>query len=141
MKLATAALALSVSLFGCATDNDGEGGASQEGLRPAKPSIDDVRASGSLGINPAINFIIRGGLSMDIEKGGAVLTPDGGEVSAEHINVGFPIENLCVHCDDVLVLREARDPNDLHVIDSNGQFLCHIWTAPDGHIVSSNCGR
>ena len=138
MKLVTAALAVSLALVGCASDNDGEGGGFVAGLRPAKPSLDDSKGP-TVGINPAIQFILNGGLAMDIEKGSSILTPDGGDVSAEHINVPFPIENLCTHCDDVLVLRDQRDPGELNVLDHTGHFFCRIWVEEDGHIVSSDC--
>lgn len=133
MKLIAAALF--VSLIGCAGDNDGEGGAYLFGMRPAKPSLDDPKPP-RIDINPAIQFLLtRGG---PIPLGESFPTPDGGEVSAELITPPFPIEGLCPGCDAV-VLTDARDPGELNLVEPDGQFLCRIWIAEDGHIEMTDC--
>lgn len=138
MKLATAALAVSLSLFGCASDNDGEGGGYLDGLRPAKPSIDDTKPVAP-GINPAVAFVLNGGLTHPIKEGAVITTPDGGEVSAERINVPFPVEGLCIAC-EVVVLRDARDPNELNLIDDHGHFFCRLWVdSTTGQLMSTDC--
>lgn len=135
MKHLPAVLAVSMSLIGCVADNDGEGGGFLEGLRPAKPSIDDPKAP-VVEVNSAIQFVLHTGVPT---KGDVIRTPDGVEVSAEAIAVPFPIDGLCIACDDVVVLRDARAPGELHVIDDVGNFFCRIWVADDGHLLTTDC--
>lgn len=139
MKLAAAALAaLSLSMVvGCATDNDGEGGAHLLGLRPAKPSLDDTKPPVP-GVNNALNHYFNGGLYMDIR---GVNDGDTEEtISAESISVPFPIEGLCEICDDgVIALRNPRDPSELSIIDDVGNLFCKIWVDSDGHIETTDC--
>jgi hypothetical protein len=133
VKLSAAALV--VSLIGCAGEQDGEGGAFMDGLRPAKPSLDDPGPPG-VDINPAVGFVLSGGAPIESEL--TVWTPDGGQVTAETIEVPFPIEGLCSAC-TVIVLRDARNPAELNVVDIHGHFFCRLWTADDGHLVSTDC--
>ena len=137
MKLALAALSLSL-VVGCATDNDGEGGGHQVGLRPAKPSLDDTKAP-TPQANDALNHYFNGGLSMDLR--GANTDGDNNDmISAEHINVPFPIEGLCEICDEgVIALRNPRNPGELQIIDDVGNLFCKIWVDDRGHIETTDC--
>jgi len=136
MTATTTALLVALSLVGCATDNDGEGGGYLAGLRPAKPSLDDQK-SPVIGLNPAIEHVLTGGLAMKIH-GGTSRTRDGGEISAETIQTPFPIDGLCHSC-EVVVLRDARNPGELNVIDDFGRFFCRIWITESGTIESTDC--
>ncbi len=139
MKLlaTTTALVAALSLVGCATDNDGEGGGYLTGLRPAKPSLDDQKAPvGTL--NPVIAHVLDGGLVMDIDRGKGLSTDD--QVSAETITTPFPIAGLCHAC-EVVVLRDRSVPNELNLLDQYDQFFCHIWVDDAGRFSSTDCAR
>lgn len=137
MKLIVTATALvaALSLVGCATDNDGEGGAVQFGLRPAKPSLDDQKPP-IANLNPAIAKVLNGGLTMNLH-GTDLNTPED-EVMAETIKSPFPIAGLCHSC-DIVVLTDRRVPGELNVLDGYGQFFCRIWVNADGQFESTDC--
>ncbi len=136
MKLATTTTALiaALSLFGCATDNDGEGGGHLAGLRPAKPSADDPKSFGPAP-SPAIEKILNGDMGFDIRGGGFVADP---EISAETIKSPFPIKGVCETC-DLVVLVDRRNPSELNVLDEYGRFFCRLWVSEDGHVESTDC--
>jgi hypothetical protein len=138
VKLVTALVATLafVGFAGCADDNDGEGGAYVDGLRPAKPSLDDQKAP-TPQLNPAIEHILNGGVG--VIRGGMQRTPDGGEISAEEIKTPFPIDGLCHSC-DVIALRDMRKPSELNITDHFGHFFCRIWVDPETtQIESTDC--
>ena len=135
MKLAATVLA-ALSLIGCATDNDGEGGAYLVGMRPAKPSIDDAKPV-LPEANAALTHIYNGGLIWDRGVGDGVYT---GDVSAEEISVPFPISGLCKVCDSgVIALRDPRNPLELTILDELGNQFCKIWVDRDGNIETTDC--
>ena len=142
MKLAATATAIvaSLVLFGCATENDGEGGGHLSGMRPAKPSLDDPKPPFAT-LNPAIEHVLTGGLTVDIRENGAIRLPGGAEISAENINVPFPIDGLCQVCDSgVIALKDSRFPDEFHIVDDFGQFFCTVWfDQKTGHIRQTNC--
>ena len=136
MKLAATVLA-ALSLIGCATDNDGEGGAYLVGMRPAKPSIDDSKPALPQA-NAELTHLYNGGLAWDIHGVGGNM--DGVTVSAEEISVPFPIEGLCKVCDTgVIALRDPRNPFELQIIDELGNQFCKIWLDSDGNIETTDC--
>lgn len=136
MKLVatTTALVAALSLFGCATDNDGEGGAHLAGLRPAKPSLDDPKSIGPA-LNPAIEHLLNGGLVRDLRGGNFVADP---EISAETIKPPFPIRGVCNVC-EVVVLHDRRVPGELNVLDEYGQYFCRFRVLDDGRVVDEGC--
>jgi hypothetical protein len=136
VKLAATVLA-ALSLVGCATDNDGEGGAYLVGMRPAKPSLDDAKPILPQA-NAALTHLYNGGLAWDIRGG------EGGTndvlISAEDISVPFPIEGLCKVCDTgVIALRDPRNPSELTIVDELGNQFCKIWVTPGGEIETTDC--
>lgn len=136
MKLVTTTTALvaALSMFGCATDNDGEGGGHLAGLRPAKPSIDDPKSVGPTP-SPAIEKILNGDMGFDVRGGDFLADP---EISAETIKSPFPIKGICETC-DLVVLKDRRVPGELNVLDQYGRFFCTLWVGDDGHVNSTNC--
>lgn len=137
MKLVTIATALvaALSLFGCATENDGEGGASLAGLRPAKPSADDPKSVGPA-LNPAIEAILNGAINQIPRGGNWVADP---EISAETITKPFAMKDVCDSCDLIVVLRDARNPGELNVLDEYGHFSCRIWLDDNNQVERSDC--
>ncbi len=136
MKLAATVLA-ALSLVGCATDNDGEGGAYLVGMRPAKPSLDDAKPI-LPEANAALTHLYNGGLNWDIRgvNGGT----EDSLISAEEISVPFPIAGLCKVCDTgVIALRDPRNPLELQIIDELGNQFCKIWVDADGNIETTDC--
>ena len=141
MKLAAAALA-AVSLMGCATENDGEGGAFLAGMRPAKPqSIDDVVRPIAVANTEAIEQLINGGLSAGDVRW--VVDTAGGDLSStDFLKPPFPINDICQMCSaDSLLIRPQRyvNPNDLMVLDVGNKFFCRIWVTDSGHIETTDC--
>jgi len=140
VKLAATATALvaALSLFaGCATDNDGEGGQFAAGLRPAKPSADDVIK------NPFPN--VKDGAQQVI----VTTIPDDGFDDTDSLNnsnlvaetIQSPIRFANVNIGDALdVLIDHRNPTELHVVDGGGHLICRIWV-DKGHLQMSDCGR
>lgn len=133
--LATAALA-ALALAGCATENDGEGGGHAVGLRPAKPSIDDVNSIYSVTITSpvAIHFANTGTIpdingDLQVDKNG---------IAGEVVTVPFPIEGICRGC-NTIAIRSPENPNHLAIFDELGRFFCHIWLDKNGHIEMTNC--
>lgn len=128
MKLVatTTALIAALSLFGCATENDGEGGGHLAGLRPAKPSIEDSTFFAPT-LSPAIEKLLNG----------VITTPRGvdfvsdPEISAETIKPPFSITGICKVC-SIVVLEDRRFPGELHVIDEDGNYFCRFKTVKDG---------
>jgi hypothetical protein len=120
MKLVTTATALvaALSLFGCATENDGEGGGFTAGLRPAKPSLEDITSSPaqpSGAIEQLLNGTVRN------PRGGDFLADP--EISSETLKPPFPIRGVCEIC-DVVVLRDRS---------SGATSACvHAWKRAHG---------
>lgn len=138
MKLALAALA-TLSLVGCATDNDGEGGAYLDGLRPAKPSLDDQKPPFATLNEDVANYLINGGLAIDKagRNGNGLETTN---ISVDEVSVPFPIDGLCQVCDKgVIALVDNRFPDELNIVDKFGKFFCTLWVDESGRIVSDNC--
>lgn len=138
VKLATTALLASLALAGCATDNEGAGGGYLTGMRPAKPSIDDVdRQNGRPELNNAIVDRFNGELGVSfgftVEDNSSL-----SNVSTEVINVPFPIQDLCEAC-DVVVLRDPFNPHELKVLDDAGRFFCSLWINDQGFLEMTNC--
>ena len=138
MKLALAGLA-ALSLVGCATENDGEGGAYMDGLRPAKPSLDDQKPPYATLNEDVANYLINGGLT--INKAGVVQATKDANISVDEVSVPFPIDGLCQVCDKgVIALVDNRFPDELNLVDRFGKFFCTMWVDQDtGRIVNDNC--
>jgi hypothetical protein len=135
VKLTITALVASLALVGCVGENDGSGGAHLEGLRPAKPSLDDPKLPTPT-LTPGVSFLVQDGLVLGIN--GEVNQSGMENLSAETISQPFPIDGICTGC-DLVVIRDARNANDLLVIDELGKFLCHIWVDDNGAVESTSC--
>jgi hypothetical protein len=134
MKLVTTATALvaALSLFGCATENDGEGGGFTAGLRPAKPSLEDITSSPaqpSGAIEQLLNGTVRNPRGSDF-----LADP---EISSETLKPPFPIRGVCEIC-DVVVLRDTRKPGEFTVVDDDGGYFCRYWV-DNGQITDNGC--
>lgn len=130
MKLAAIATALvaSLSLFaGCAADNDGEGGAFAAGLRPSKPSVDDV---GNIPTVPGSNNALP-----VVDSQHESITSYG---YIESILPPVTITGLCDGC-EVDVLRSTAHPGELTVLDLNGDPLCSISVDKNDSVLSTTC--
>jgi hypothetical protein len=137
MKLALAGIA-ALSLVGCATENDGEGGAHMDGLRPAKPSLDDQKPPFATLNEDIANYLINGGLAID--KAGGFKTGMDTNISVDEISVPFPIDGLCQVCEKgVIALVDNRFPDELNIVDKFGKFFCTLWVDESGRIVDDNC--
>jgi hypothetical protein len=134
VKLAATVLA-ALSLIGCATDNDGEGGAYLVGMRPAKPSLDDSKPI-LPEANAALTHNYNGGLNWD-DRGINGGTGDA-TLSAEDITLPFPIAGLCKVC-NVVALRDPRNPYEMTILDEVGNQYCKVWLDSDGHIETTDC--
>jgi hypothetical protein len=110
-----------------------------DGLRPAKPSLDDQKPPFAT-LNPTIaQYLVNGGLFLDLKAGRNTSGLDT-NISIDEVSVPFPIDGLCQVCDEgVIALGDNRFPDELHVVDKFGKFFCTLWVDDSGHIVDDNC--
>jgi hypothetical protein len=144
VKLATTLAAtfalVVISLTGCATDNDGEGGAYLAGMRPAKPSIDDPTGTGLP--QPPV------GQTETIQQKGMIHLPDIAEgLYAETIKPWFEVRNLCENCEVTLVTVPTADKTandgigEISVVSDGGDQLCKIYLDQNGNLNTTDCSR
>lgn len=136
MKLLAATICLAaLSLTGCATDEETMGGAHLNGLRPAKPALDD-------GSGPPPNPEISG-----MQKRGMINLEDLGVdgAYAETINPDFPINGVvCDNCEVTLIRLPPRNQSEVGkilVVSDGGEKLCTIFLDPEGGLDSSDCNK
>jgi hypothetical protein len=141
VKLTATATALvaALSIFaGCATDNDGEGGAYTAGLRPAKPNADDFHSTQPPAPAPAIDQLDQS--IIPTSGAGSLDSLDNTELVAETIASPVKWGNID-YGDAIDVLVNPRDPFHLHVLDDHGSGIaCSIWVE-DGRVQWTNCSN
>lgn len=133
MKLAATICLAVFSLTGCATDESPNGGY-LDGLRPAKPSADDlVEFEPNQRVGEALTAVVnpRDNRDNDIDFDNA---------TAETIQSPLPIQTGCLACNrEIVVLRDPRNLAQLIVVDEFGSLFCKIWVHEDGSLKSSDC--
>jgi len=131
------AILATVTLLGCAAENDGEGGAAMEGLEPAKLAPDNPNGllANNVDPGPGIDHVLEARAPV---VGQDDLSTIDDNVTIERLTVPFPIEGLCTAC-DVDVLRDLRNPGTLRVLDDRGQIFCRIWVGETGRLLSTDC--
>lgn len=132
MKLLAATICLA-AFAGCATDEAPNGGY-LDGLRPAKPSLDDIR---TIEPNDRLVEALNGNVAIRGDLTDAVLDDN---TIAETIDSPLPIKTGCLACNrEIVVLRDPTHVGELQVIDDFGHLFCKIWLDNDGHLRSTDC--
>ena len=132
MKLAGMFCVAALALTGC-VDETSTGGAYLNGMRPAKPSLDNPDNS-PLPANPEI--------FEGMNKRASIKMPDLADgVYAESMKPPVPMEGVCDDCeviafhieDDISGLEEIR------VFSDGGEYLCRIQLNDEGQVTVDDC--
>ena len=136
MKLAASLFAVAaLSLAGC-IDDVATGGGHQEGIRPAKPSIDDL--DGNSPRHPAVFE----GMSGEIV--GSPPLVDVNDLRGKVNGIALPPEparDVCETCEvTAILLPEERGIDEVRVVSDGGVELCRIYLVDD-EVIVDECGR
>lgn len=135
MKLAAFCIA-ALSLTACVADEDYGSGGQLEGMRPAKPSLDDEQ-------NNSFNPPIFEGMQLPGTNDGYVQEePYHDGIYMERVREPSATPEVCDTCD--IIARHV--PGDGSVVGEEIQFfsdnrqpICRIFLDPSGGVISNDC--
>jgi hypothetical protein len=132
VKLAATLCVAALSLTGC-LDDTSTGGGHMEGMRPAKPSLDNPSNS-PLPANPDIFEGMNQRASIRMPE----LSTDG--VWAEAIKPPVPMEGVCDDCEVIAFHITNKDTSaleEIRVFSDGGTYLCRITFDQDQVTIDS----
>jgi hypothetical protein len=130
VKLAISCVA-ALSLAGC-LDDPTTGGGYLEGMRPAKPSLDNPNNS-PLPVNPEI--------FEGMNKASSIEMPElDTNVIVETISPPVPMDEVCDNCQVIAFhIHHSDSLDEIRVFSDGGNFLCKIFLNDKGSVVD-DCG-